>query len=100
MTPGKSMQLGLERWPKPPSRRWTSPRRSEMNPDFRWFVAEISKLGPRAGALQPPISCQQEVPRLAEFFRQHGWSSELPAFYRRSQIDSSAATRVRDSIRA
>jgi radical SAM/Cys-rich protein len=76
----------------------------EMNPDFRWFVAEISKLGRKVlvRCNLTIIVANKKYHDLPEFFRQHGVEvvSSLP-FYNAAKTDSQRGDGVfEDSIRA
>jgi len=76
----------------------------EMNPDFRWFVAEIRKLGRRVlvRCNLTIIVANKKYHDLPEFFRQHGVevASSLP-FYSAGKTDRQRGDGVfADSIRA
>jgi radical SAM/Cys-rich protein len=76
----------------------------EMNPDFRWFVTEISKLGRKiiVRCNLTIIVANKKYHNLPEFFRQHGVEvvSSLP-FYSADKTDRQRGTGVfADSIRA
>ncbi|RSK33285.1 arsenosugar biosynthesis radical SAM (seleno)protein ArsS [Hymenobacter metallilatus] len=76
----------------------------EMNPDFRWFVEEISKLGRKVivRCNLTIIVANKKYHDLPEFFRQHGVEvvSSLP-FYSADKTDRQRGDGVfADSIRA
>ncbi|TGE26142.1 radical SAM/Cys-rich domain protein [Hymenobacter aquaticus] len=76
----------------------------EMNPDFRWFVEEISKLGRKVlvRCNLTIIVANKKYHDLPEFFRRHGVEvvSSLP-FYSAAKTDSQRGDGVfEDSIRA
>ncbi|MBR7721329.1 arsenosugar biosynthesis radical SAM protein ArsS [Microvirga sp. SRT04] len=76
----------------------------EMNPDFRWFVEEISKLGRKVlvRCNLTIIVANKKYHDLPEFFKKHGVEvvSSLP-FYSASKTDSQRGDGVfEDSIKA
>ena len=76
----------------------------EMNPDFRWFVAEISRLGRKilVRCNLTIIVANKKYHDLPEFFREHGVEvvSSLP-FYSADKTDRQRGNGVfEDSIRA
>ncbi|GAA3926067.1 arsenosugar biosynthesis radical SAM (seleno)protein ArsS [Hymenobacter algoricola] len=76
----------------------------EMNPDFRWFVAEISRLGRKVlvRCNLTIIVANKKYHDLPEFFKRHGVEvvSSLP-FYSAAKTDSQRGDGVfDDSIRA
>ena len=76
----------------------------EMNPDFRWFVAEISKLGRKVlvRCNLTRIVANKKYYDLPDFFKEHGGEvvSSLP-FYNAEKTDRQRGTGVfEDSVRA